>query len=102
MTQRTFLRVTKYVGYTEESITRIELDHGISAGIRWGAIGADMVPTFEEHATRLESRYEIEKWYALDPMERAIIVAVRRIDIAAKNQQSEAEIRESKRNAKRK
>lgn len=33
----------------------------------------------------------------MEPMERAIVIAVRRIDIAAKNHQTEAEIRASKR-----
>lgn len=64
----------------------------------WGSIGPGMVPVFEEHSARLERNYRIEEWYAMDPLERAMIVAVRRIDIAAKNHQTEAEIQESKRN----
>ena len=65
----------------------------------WGAIGSDMVPIYEEHIARLERSYSIEDWYKLDPIERAMVVAIRRIDTAAKNIQSEAEMADAKRNA---
>lgn len=73
----------------------------MSAGIRWGALGIDMVPTFEEHIARLEKNYKIQEWYDLEEMERAMIIAVRRIDIASKNQQSEAEIHKAKQDARK-
>lgn len=60
-----------------------------------------MVPIFEEHAARLEKNYKLREWYELDSMERAMIIAVRRIEIAAKNQQTEAEINKSKQDAKK-
>ena len=84
----------------DESVTRIELDNGISAGIRLGSLGADMVPTFEEHSARLERGISVKDWYAMEPMERAFVVAIRRIENAMKNHQAEAEIKHAKRNAK--
>lgn len=96
MTRRPFLRVTKSIGYTDESVTRIEIDAGVSAGIRWGSLSSEMVPIFEEQAARLERGFSQEAWLALDPIERALIIAIRRIDNAMKNIQAEAEIREAK------
>lgn len=101
MTRRTFLRVTKSIGYTDESVTKIELKSSVSAGIRWGSLGNEMVPIFEEQSTRLERGFSIQAWLDLDPMERAMIVAVRRIDNSMKNLQAEAEISASKKGAKR-
>lgn len=100
-TRKTFLRVTKSIGYTDESITRIELQDGISAGIRWGSIGPDMVPIFEEQAARLERNYTLQQWADLEPMEKAIVIAVRRIDMAAKNLQIEAEIKKANHDMKK-
>ena len=90
--------MTKQVGEVDESLTRIELDNGISAGIRLGSLGADMVPMFEEHSARLERNISIRDWYAMEPMERAMVVAIRRLDNAIKNHQEEAEIKAAKRN----
>lgn len=94
--------VTKHNGDIRESVTRFESENSVSAGVMWGSLGADMVPIFEEHTTRLERNYTLEAWYMLDPMERALAVAMRRIDIAAKNLQSDAEIRHAKKSAARK
>lgn len=89
--------VTIQNGAVKDSVTRAELTHNVSAGIRWGALGADMVPIFEETSVRLERGYSIEIWSNLDPMERALMIAQRRIDIAVKNLQAEAEMRDAKR-----
>lgn len=89
------------MGEVDESITRIELDHGVSAGIRLGSLGEDMVPLFEEHTARLERNIRLKDWYEMEPMERAMVVAVRRLDNAMKNHQAEAEIRHSKNKARR-
>lgn len=97
MTRRTFLRVTKSVGYTDESVTRIEPDHAVSAGIRWGSIADDMVPLFEEHAARIAANYSLAEWMALEPLERAMVIAVRRIENAMHALQTEAEIKDAKR-----
>lgn len=99
--QNPFLRVTKSVGYTNESVTRIDLTYAVSAGISWGSIGEGMVPIFEEQITRLENKYTIQEWSETDPMERAIMVATRRIENAMKNLQSEAEIRAVKKQQRR-
>lgn len=93
--------MTKQIGEVDENITRIELDHGVSAGIRLGSLGPDMVPMFEEHIARLERGISLDAWYALPPMERAMVIAVRRLDNAMKNLQTEAEIKHSKRNMPR-
>lgn len=93
--------MTKPVGEVQESITRIELDNGISAGIHWRVLGPDLVPIFEEHEARLERNIGLKDWYAMDSMERAMVIAVRRLQIATKNQQTEAEIRAANRRAKK-
>ena len=59
-----------------------------------------MVPTFEENSARLERNYTLEMWSKLDGMEKAMIVAIRRIGNAMQNLQTEAEIRASKRKMK--
>lgn len=74
----------------------------MSAGIRWRSLGSDMVPIFEEHLARSEKKYTLEEWYALDPMDRAMIIAIRRIDNASKNHQAQAEIKASKAKQQRK
>jgi hypothetical protein len=97
-----FLGVTKKVGDLQENITRIELDNGVSAGIRWKSLGADMVPLFEEYLAREEKGIDMKAWYDMEPMERAIVIAVRRIGNAAKNHQAEAEIKAADRKTKKK
>jgi hypothetical protein len=91
-----FLMVTIPRGRVSESVTKAELTHGVTTGIRWGALGRDMVPVFEEMSARLERNMTLEQWAALDPMERALVVAQRRIDNAIRNIQTEAEIRAAK------
>lgn len=71
------------------------MQHGVSAGINLRSLGAGLVPIFEEHEARVEANKEMDEWYALPPMERAFIVAQRRIRIAMKNLQAEAEIDKS-------
>lgn len=92
--------MTKRVGEVDESVTRIELDNAVSAGIQLGSLGPDMVPLFEEHSARLERGIGLDAWYKMEPMERAMIVAQRRLENAMKNLQAEAEIRKAKRDAK--
>lgn len=101
MTRPTFLRVTKQVGEVQENVTRVELDNAVSAGISWGQIGAEMVPIFEEQIARVERNYTLEQWAKLPRMEKALIIAIRRVDNASKNLQAEAEIAKAKRDAKK-
>lgn len=93
--------VTAPNGTIRDSVTRVETN-GVSAGIRWGALGVDMVPVFEEATVRIEQRYTIEEWARLDPMEKAIMVAQKRIHNAIQNIQSEAEMRRMKQEQRKK
>lgn len=63
----------------------------------WGSIGEGLVPIFEEHSARIERNKSIHEWMTLEPMERALIIAIRRIDMATRNIQSDAETKEIKR-----
>ena len=101
MTPRHFLGVTKQVGEINESVTRIELNETVSAGIRWRSLGTDMVPIFEEHTARMERGYSIEAWYSLNPMERAIAVAQKRLENSMKNLQGEAEAKHAKKQSQK-
>lgn len=82
-------------------MTRIEPVNTVSAGIRWGAVSDQFVPLYEEHAARIEAHYSIDAWYALDMMERAIVIAIRRIGNAMTNLQMEAEMKAVKQKAKK-
>lgn len=62
-------------------------------------MGVGMVPIYEEQSARIEKGYTVAQWLALEPMERAIVIAVRRTENAAKNLQSEAESKKMKRDA---
>ena len=61
-----------------------------------------MVPLFEEHQARLERGIGLEAWSEMAEMEKALIVASRRIKMAIHNLQEEAQIKKSERDAKRK
>lgn len=73
----------------------------MDAGIRWGALGSDMVSIFEEHTARIEKGYRLKEWASMDMTERALIIALRRVDIAIKNHQTEAEVEKAQREAKK-
>lgn len=96
-----FLGATRSDGEDELPITEIELDHGVSAGIHLRSMGAGLIPIYEEHTARLERGIDLQEWAAMNVTEKALIVAVRRIRIAERNLQSEAEIAKSERDAKR-
>ena len=93
--------VTAPKGAIRDSVTRVETD-GVSAGIRWGALGVEMVPIFEETTVRIDQRYTTGEWAQLDPMEKAIMVAQKRISNAIQNIQSEAEMRRMKHEQRKK
>lgn len=84
-----------------DPVTKVETS-GVSVGIRWGALGADMVPILEETSARLSQRYTVDEWSRLDPMEKALIIAEKRVHNAIQNIQSEAEMRKIKSEHKRK
>lgn len=81
------------------NVTEVELDHSISAGIHLRSLGKGMVPPFEEHNIRIENKMSIQEWEKTPYMERAIIIAVTRTSRAIQNLGTEAEIRETDRNA---
>ena len=93
--------MTKAVGYTDEPITKIEPKNIVVTGIQWGSLGVEMVPIFEEQSARLERGFSIQSWIDMDPIERAMIVAIRRIDNSMKNIQADAEIAASKKGSKK-
>lgn len=84
------------------NVSEIDLEHGISAGVRLRAHSNGMVPLYEEHAARLERGIRLEEWGEMPEMEKALIVAARRIRIAIQNLQEEAQIKHSERMAKKK
>lgn len=96
-----FLGATRNEGEEEQPITEIELDHGISAGIILRSMGTGLIPIYEEHAARLERGIDLQTWAQMDVTEKALLVAVRRVRIAERNLQSEAEIAKSEREMKR-
>jgi hypothetical protein len=74
--------------------------HGISAGIMVGSPLQNLVSSFEEHSARLEARIDLETWSGMDVDEKAMIIALRRINSAVKNLQEEAVIAKSEREKK--
>lgn len=60
-----------------------------------------MVPVQEEHEARLAYGIRLDNWMQMDVMEKALIVASRRNQIAMRNINSEAEINMAEREAKR-
>jgi len=82
-------------GITRDSVTKAQLDNGPATGLQWGSLGVGMVPIFEEHAARLDRNMTLEQWGALDPMERALLVAQKRIDYAIRAVQEEAAARKA-------
>lgn len=95
-----FLGVTMGTGEVEVDITEVELQYGVSAGILLRLPVSGIVPTYEEHAARLEANIDLHDWGEMDYMEKALLIAHRRNQIAIKNQQAEAEIRDAKRRSK--
>lgn len=83
-------------------VTEIELDHAVSSGAEMRTLGKGMVAVFEEHTARLERDICLEEWQAMDPFEKALIIAQRRIQIALENLQSEAQIKAAKMKGARK
>jgi len=61
-----------------------------------------MVSLFEEHQTRVENHFSLENWGKIEPIERAMMVALRRIKIQMENLQAEAEIKNAERQRKHK
>lgn len=81
-------------------ISLVEPENGVNAGIFYKRIAPGVVPPQEEHEARLERGIKLEVWLRLDEMERALIIANRRLRNAQANLQADAEIRAAKRKGK--
>lgn len=78
------------------SVTEIELDHGVSAGIGLRSFGNGMISVFEVQNVRVQNKLSLDEWDDIPYMERVILVAVNRINRAMSNLQAEAELRSTK------
>ena len=83
--------------------TKVELENGINAGLLQNIFGEipGLVPIFEEHYCRMESDISLETWAKMERYEKAFIIAFCRVKTAVKNLQTEAEINESKKKARK-
>lgn len=99
---RSFLSVTKALGEIEAPVTEVQLEHGVNAGIHLRVLAEGLVPVYEEHEARLERGIRLREWDEMEALEKALIVAQRRIRNAVQNLQSEAEIKAMERKARRK
>jgi len=82
-------------------VSQVELDHGVSSGVRLRALGTGLVPLYEEHESRLERNIDLVTWSGMEELEKAIIIAARRIRIAIANLQAEADIKKQQKDAKK-
>lgn len=89
---RIFLGTTKRIGDVDVSVTKIELEHGVSAGIHLRSFVEGLIPFQEEHEARLERGIRLIEWESMPYMEKVLIVATRRVRRAMQNLQQEAEI----------
>lgn len=97
-----FLGVSKHYDDITVRVTEIELDDAVSSGAQMRMLGVGMVPIFEEHTARLERNIRLDEWETMDPFEKALIIAQRRIQIAVDNLQAEAQIKAAKTKGARK
>lgn len=81
-------------------ITHVEVENSVSAGIQLNVYCPGVVPFYEEHESRLERGINLATWAEMDPLEKALVIAMRRSRIAQQNLQADAEIRKAKSNAK--
>ena len=93
---KNFLGATKFIGGMNAPVSQIELEHGVNAGISLRAYNKNMVSIYEEHGARLERGISLDDWMAMDTLEKALIVAHRRIRVAIHNLQEEAQIKAMK------
>ena len=99
--RRRFLGVTRKVGEIDLPVTAVELEYAVYSGAKLKILAEGMVPVFEEHEARLERGIGLEAWGAMPLHEKAMLIALRRTNIALQNLQNEAEIRDAERKAKR-
>ena len=61
-------------------MTQIETSSGVNTGVRLHSLIPGMVPPYEEALARRASGYKAREWLELEPFERAVEVALYRID----------------------
>jgi hypothetical protein len=79
----------------------VELEDPVYSGVKLKSLIEGMVPVYEEQAARAQRGISMETWAAMPLHEKAMIVALRRIEIAMANLHSEAEGRHLERKVKR-
>ena len=96
------MRTVRYDEQTEIEIpiSLIEPENGVSSGVSYKVLGRGMVPLYEEHEARLERGIRLHEWTHMELLEKALIIANRRVRIAQSNLQADAEIRAAKRKGK--
>lgn len=99
--RKRFLGVTRRQGEIDLPVTAIELEYAVYSGAKLKILAEGMVPVFEEHEARVERGLSLEAWGTMPLYEKAMIIAIRRTNIALQNLQNEAEIRDAERKAKR-
>ena len=100
--RKRFLGVTRRVGEVDLPVTAVELEYAVYSGAKLKILAEGMVPVFEEQETRVERGLSLEAWGAIPLYEKALIIAIRRTNIALQNLQNEAEIRDAERKARKK
>ena len=98
---RPFLGATQTLDGLNIPVTQVDLDNSVSPNVRLRAVGASMVPLYEEHSARLNAKYSVREWEAMDVTEKALVIAQRRISVALENIQADAQIKHAKRNTGR-
>lgn len=88
-------------GNAEILATHVELEHEVSAGLWQNTVIPGTIPLIEEHTARLERGIDLETWGKMNSDEKALLVAVRRVNIAIHNLQQEAEIEAQERNMRK-
>jgi hypothetical protein len=82
-------------------VTRVEIDNAISAGIHLRQFGLDTIPVYEEHIARLERGIRLSEWATMPEDEKALVVALRRVQKSIENIQNDTEIRQAKKKMKK-
>lgn len=73
----------------------------MSAGIGLRSLGEGAVPIQEEHEARLERGIGISAWMEMDPMEKALLIATRRVRFAMDNLNAEAQVKQAEKNMRK-
>jgi len=67
------------VRYAGDPIMGVTPRHTVRSAVSYGIAHPDLVPPFEEHSIRQDAGFSVASWYAMNPRERALEVAVHRL-----------------------